>query len=837
MPRSLICFLIVGLVVVAAAGCGQYLGYRVESTKEVERKERVLTRGEPRELKIEIRSADRASPFVSVQAEAVREDRVAEVAVTEETRVHKYGKYYPGMDLFLEPISWGTGVVSGPIIALFEQDWRCLCLWPPVDLVARLCGSSGINSAPTMDPHYEDHRPCYGRRVAQWLGWVLPGYSLGRDTREETEVVRREEPGAPHTTRAAAPAAKARLTLRTSADPGQALEAAADSEGCARFDLSRHLNRTYRGARLTITAQAEYKGLTRTDQKVLDPADLGVTWDKPRFRPDAPPRLVVKAEFRDPNANGFLDAAEQAEIAVTVANQGKGEAFLLEAKAALEGEPNMVSLAAKGKSTIETLTAKQEHTFLFALRAEEDVPAQGLRARIEFTELNGFEPRPVVVAFSTRPYDKPELVVAKWEIDDDSLGMSMGNGDRVLQRGEQAEITVFVQNRGAGRAERVKVSAEAASPNVFVKMYQADLGHIEPGQWAKAVFTLMVNNRYQGADQLPLRIKVAERRPRFSLERPIEIALGKRYAQPQVVEVAGQDAQKAVKIEPLPEPRPATRARPVAAHTRPGRVCALIVGISEYQYGISRLEYAAKDARDMRDLLLAQGISSDNIKLLTDAQATKTNVQVATRSWLSRARDATVIVHWSGHGLADPNNPGQCYFACYDTPANGLTAGYKMTGFTDDLKDIKARHVVVLLDTCHAGKAAYRSDKGLGGIAAGPANDFARVMEDQQRIAPGMVIIAAGDADRKSLETSDWANGMLTHVVLRGLRGPADGYEGAGTKDSTITLGELKAYVQMELPKATSDLGLRACFPVIATLRGDATINNLPLARVKKQAP
>ena len=149
---------------------------------------------------------------------------------------------------------------------------------------------------------------------------------------------------------------------------------------------------------------------------------------------------------------------------------------------------------------------------------------------------------------------------------------------------------------------------------------------------------------------------------------------------------------------------------------------ALIVGISKYASGIPRLQYAAKDARDIYDLLLGEGVSPDNMKLLLDAQ---------------------------------------------------------------------------------------------------------------QRVSAGMVIIAAGDADRKSLETSSWQNGMLTHVALKALRGQADGYMGQGPKDGRITLGELKVYVQAELPKITSDLGMAACFPVIATLKGDVTLNDLPMTRIR----
>ena len=44
MHRSQVRFLAIGLSLAAASGCGQYLGYRVESVKEISREERVLKR-------------------------------------------------------------------------------------------------------------------------------------------------------------------------------------------------------------------------------------------------------------------------------------------------------------------------------------------------------------------------------------------------------------------------------------------------------------------------------------------------------------------------------------------------------------------------------------------------------------------------------------------------------------------------------------------------------------------------------------------------------------------------------------------------------------------------
>lgn len=266
--------------------------------------------------------------------------------------------------------------------------------------------------------------------------------------------------------------------------------------------------------------------------------------------------------------------------------------------------------------------------------------------------------------------------------------------------------------------------------------------------------------------------------------------------------------------------------------TGPRSVFALLIGISEYESDIPRLEYAAKDATDVCRLLVGQGTFPDRVKLLTDDDATTKNVQKATRAWLTRSRDATLFIHWSGHGFADPNNPNECYFACHDTPADALIVGYKMTEFIEDVKAADARHTLVVLDTCHAGKATARGERGPAGMTVGPANNFTRLMAQQQRVPPGMAIIAAGAADRKALESSDWQNGALTQVVIQALSGGADGYRGAGPKDGWVTLGELRYYVHDVLPKATSDLGMRACFPEISISTGDARIGSLPLTKV-----
>ena len=106
-------------------------------------------------------------------------------------RVEVYGSY-DGLWDFLELLAWPgapAGLILLPCYAYplapgepgpFE-DPHVFCAWPPIDLLARLCGSSGYNGREEGKvglERYDRFPPPYWRRLLQWLGWVFPGYTM-----------------------------------------------------------------------------------------------------------------------------------------------------------------------------------------------------------------------------------------------------------------------------------------------------------------------------------------------------------------------------------------------------------------------------------------------------------------------------------------------------------------------------------------------------------------------------------------------------------------------------------------------------------------------------------
>lgn len=259
---------------------------------------------------------------------------------------------------------------------------------------------------------------------------------------------------------------------------------------------------------------------------------------------------------------------------------------------------------------------------------------------------------------------------------------------------------------------------------------------------------------------------------------------------------------------------------------------AIIVGISQYQYsrknGLTNLIFADDDAKAFALSLRNLGWNESHIKFLTNEEATQRNIMIALESWLTKAGpNDQIVLFWAGHGYPDPEDPEKVYFACYDTDITIPATGYRMDKVRTALEERKAKNVILLADTCHAGKLITRGKRGISIV---PQIDK---MQKEQRVPKGWVFMVGADTDRQSIEHSSWTNGAFTHSLIKGLNGEADGFQSAGTKDGIVTMGELKDYMNIFMPNETQKVLGVAKRPVITTSTGDPDIWNLTL-QVKK---
>ena len=262
----------------------------------------------------------------------------------------------------------------------------------------------------------------------------------------------------------------------------------------------------------------------------------------------------------------------------------------------------------------------------------------------------------------------------------------------------------------------------------------------------------------------------------------------------------------------------------------PRRYYAFVLGVGKYQSDkLPTLPYADDDAVDFVSELKRGNWRESSIKTLVNEEATRSNIQAALEGWLTKAdKNDLILLYWSGHGFSDPADPEKVYLACYDSDPRRPWTGYRMDKVINSLKEKGVRNVIVIADTCHAGKLITRGERGLS------VTPYIYKIRNNQQIPKGWIYMVSADTDRKAVEDSRWRNGAFTYCLLRGMRGEADGFEGIGKKDNVVTLRELRAYLHSKMPEETQRILGVAKHPLITTNSSDPQIWQLSIARKKE---
>jgi uncharacterized caspase-like protein len=237
-----------------------------------------------------------------------------------------------------------------------------------------------------------------------------------------------------------------------------------------------------------------------------------------------------------------------------------------------------------------------------------------------------------------------------------------------------------------------------------------------------------------------------------------------------------------------------------------GRKFALLVGVSKYRYhdgGLKDLAYAGADARAVRDFLVRPeggGFAPGDVVLLEDQGATIEAVRSALNGFLTKATaEDLVFIFIAGHGDADPYARQNLYFIMHDTKlADMPSTALPMTELQDVLDQrVRARRVVVFVDTCHsAGLSGERPEVGTRQIENNLINLYASKLFTET----GRAVITSSDVNEVSSEAGKWGggHGVFTWALLEGLRGDAD-----SDADRFVTAGELFEYVRARVREET----------------------------------
>lgn len=192
---------------------------------------------------------------------------------------------------------------------------------------------------------------------------------------------------------------------------------------------------------------------------------------------------------------------------------------------------------------------------------------------------------------------------------------------------------------------------------------------------------------------------------------------------------------------------------------------AVVIGIETSRQGLPRADFAARDAKVFADYLTKTlGYAEENVKLLLDERAAKSDLEKYLEDWLPRkaAPGGTVVVFFSGHGAPDAVR-GSSYLVPYDgDPAFLAKTAYPLARLYETLGRLKGRRSIVLLDACFSG-AGKRS-----ALAKGARPLVAKV--EAAEPPPSLAVLSAAASNQIGGSFDAQGHGLFTYFVLRSLR-------------------------------------------------------------------
>ena len=228
----------------------------------------------------------------------------------------------------------------------------------------------------------------------------------------------------------------------------------------------------------------------------------------------------------------------------------------------------------------------------------------------------------------------------------------------------------------------------------------------------------------------------------------------------------------------------------IKAKINPSAV-AIIIGIEEYQTTFAA-PFAKKDALAFNDFAhTSLGVPRQNIKLLMNNEAGRTNTLKTLVKWLPKMvkeEETDVYIFFSGHGLASDDGE-ELYLLPYDGEPDLLEDSTLLRNqLFNRVAKLNPKSVTVFLDTCYSG--ATRTEEFL--VAAKPI-----FIEAQEQDIPAKFTVFSASAGRETAKVLEEAeHGLFSYYMMKGLEGEAD-----ANSDNQITNGELIAFINKNVSR------------------------------------
>lgn len=377
------------------------------------------------------------------------------------------------------------------------------------------------------------------------------------------------------------------------------------------------------------------------------------------------------------------------------------------------------------------------------------------------------------------------------------------NGDLILQGGETVTLKVTARNEGSALAAAVEAVLSGEPALTACLGGGKSLGAIVPGEEASAEFTCRLP-KHIPSETAALRVELFAGAKRAKAAGKI-IKVGMSPQAEAVEEIVSE-----IGVDDIPP-----RSKSEAAS---GNV-AVVVGVGRYrEKNIPGVKYATRDAEVMaRYLQNVGGVAADDMKVITDDGATRSDLEAYVEDWLPRRvkPGSTVFFYYAGHGAPDPAGK-EAFIVPYEGHPDFPSKLYPLNRLYAALAKLPAKAVVVMLDSCFSGaKGRGVSQEGARPLVA---------LQETGGLDPKLAVLTGASGTQVASDFDKGEHGLFTYFLLKGMRGDAD-----ADRDGTITLGELYPFVRDRVSEHASRGLNRDQTP--ALIGGEGSRASLPVVR------
>jgi hypothetical protein len=226
---------------------------------------------------------------------------------------------------------------------------------------------------------------------------------------------------------------------------------------------------------------------------------------------------------------------------------------------------------------------------------------------------------------------------------------------------------------------------------------------------------------------------------------------------------------------------------------------ALIIGIENYS-DIPKVSYANNDAKFFFEYAsTALGVSSDNIKMLIDKDATYIEINKILKKWLKskiKPGKTDLIIFYAGHGLASKDNK-ELYLLPQDADPDLLSiSAISRTKLFKEIETLKPKTTTFFFDACYTGSS--RDDE----LIMADARPI-RILDDvNENIPENFTIFSATKLNQIASGLKSAKHGIFSYYLMKGLEGKAD-----LDQDGKLTNNELLTYLDNNVSEKALDLG------------------------------